>query len=226
MQVLTRDSLPLGGFAGLTEYRLVTDIKLFGGRKIVNRFQGLGLFVYLADACFNPKGETGMHPHREIDVISVMVAGEIKHEGSLAHGTGLKVGDVQVQRAGGEGFSHNEVNPNRTKNRMIQLWVLPENTGEPAGYKYYSPDSMGVTRIYGGNKQQNSIFDSHTCIDIVRLAANSDMQFENETLIYVTQGKVDFIEGDSIISAEDGYLIRSKNVKINVINDVEFIVVS
>ena len=33
---------------------------------------------------------------------------------------------VQVQRAGGEGFSHNEINPDDIENRMIQLWVVPE----------------------------------------------------------------------------------------------------
>lgn len=106
----------------------------------------------MADAKFNPKGETGMHPHKEIDVISVMIEGRVSHEGSLAHGQGLETGNVQVQRAGGEGFSHNEVNPDNKKNRMIQLWVLPEEEGQPAGYKYYIPALTGTTRVYGGNK--------------------------------------------------------------------------
>ena len=35
---------------------------------------------------------------------------------------------VQVQRAGGEGFVHNEVNPDDKENRIIQMWVTPENT--------------------------------------------------------------------------------------------------
>ena len=86
MQVLSRKSLPLGGFAGLTEHRLVTDRRIFGGRKAPNTFDGIGNFVYLADAQFNPNGETGMHPHKEIDVISIMMAGRVSHEGSLEHG--------------------------------------------------------------------------------------------------------------------------------------------
>ena len=45
-----------------------------------------------------------MHPHKEIDVISVMMEGRVSHEGSLEHGQSLETGQVQVQRAGGRRF--------------------------------------------------------------------------------------------------------------------------
>jgi len=132
LEILHRDDLQEGGFAGLREHRLVTNNKLFG-RDMGGAWDGLGNFVYLADARFNPGGETRLHPHHEIDVISVMVEGRIKHEGSLEHGGSISQYEVQVQRAGGEGFTHNEINPDDVKNRMLQLWVLPEKAGEPAG---------------------------------------------------------------------------------------------
>ena len=83
----------------------------------------------LADAKFFPNGETHLHPHKEIDVISVIAEGRISHKGTLEEGTILHVNQVQVQRAGGEGFAHNEVNPDNKENRMIQLWVTPEKSG-------------------------------------------------------------------------------------------------
>jgi hypothetical protein len=45
-----------------------------------------------------------MHGHKEVDVTSVTVEGQIAHEGSLEHGQELKAQDVQEQRAGGDGF--------------------------------------------------------------------------------------------------------------------------
>lgn len=54
---------------------------------------------------------------------------------------------MQVQRDGGEGFNHNEINPDDSKNRMLQVWALPEIKGQPASYKFYSPKLDGVTRI-------------------------------------------------------------------------------
>jgi redox-sensitive bicupin YhaK (pirin superfamily) len=225
MQVLSRKSLPLGGFAGLTEHRIVTDRRIFGSRKAPNSVDGIGNFVYLADAQFNPRGETHMHPHKEIDVISIMMTGRVSHEGSLEHGQSLKAGEVQVQRAGGEGFSHNEINPDNTKNRMLQLWVLPEVAGEPAGYKHYPLKAKGVSRIYGGKKSQNKTFASKTTIDVVRLSSGENISFSKEVLAYVSKGTADFSDENNRFSAEDGDLIRSYKTDITATSDVEVIVV-
>jgi len=231
MQVLSRKSLPLGGFAGLTEHRLVTDRRVFGARKAPNTFDGIGNFVYLADAQFNPRGETHMHPHKEIDVISIMMDGRVSHEGSLEHGQSLNAGEVQVQRAGGEGFSHNEVNPDSTKNRMLQLWVLPEIAGQRAGYKHYSLPDKGVTRIYGnkedgGERNQSKTFASKTTIDVVRLTEGETIRFTEEVLAYVSKGTAEFADENNNFSAEGGDLIRSHKTDITATSEVEVVVVS
>ncbi|WP_440873647.1 pirin family protein [Thalassotalea sp. PLHSN55] len=226
MQILTKSSLPLGGFAGLTEHRLVTDRRVFGSHKQANTFDGLGNFVYLADAQFNPHGETRMHPHKEIDVISIMIAGQVVHEGSLEHGQSLMAGQAQVQRAGGEGFSHNEVNPDNSKNRMLQIWVLPDEAGQRAGYKHYHLKEEGLTRIYGGSKNQTETFDSKTMIDVVRLTAGKSIEFSDETLAYVSKGSAEFSDDNSTFKAQDGDLIRSNKTVITAITDTEIVVVS
>ena len=225
MQILNKRSLPLGGFAGLTEHRLVTDSRVFGGRKAAGAFNGIGNFVYLADAQFNPKGETYMHPHKEIDVISIMMDGRVSHEGSLEHGQSLKAGEAQVQRAGGEGFSHNEVNPDNSKNRMLQLWVLPEESGQPAGYKHYILNANGSTRIYGGSKSQCNSFDSKTIIDVVRLSKSESISFDDEILAYVSRGGAEFSDENSTYNAENGDLIRCYKTQITANSDTEIVLV-
>ena len=124
-QVLHRDDLKLGGFAGIREHRLVIDPRVFGNNSS-DAWPGIGNFVYLADAKFIPNGETHLHPHKEIDVISVIVKGRIAHQGTLSEGSVIEANQVQVQRAGKEGFSHNEVNPDDVENRMIQMWITPD----------------------------------------------------------------------------------------------------
>ncbi|MDN3653092.1 pirin family protein [Thalassotalea ponticola] len=223
MQILQRDSLPLGGFAGLTEHRLITDSRLFGHFKSAKTFEGMGQLVYLADARFNPHGETGMHPHREIDVISVMVEGRADHAGSLQHGAALQTHDVQVQRAGGEGFSHNEINPDNKPNRMIQLWALPETHGERAGYKSYHTQSYGRHLVYGGDKQQSQCFDSTTFIEVVHLAANQTLSHSRAAMLYITQGEAQ-IEHDALHQrCQDGDLIRTDNFTLTARQDCRFI---
>jgi len=226
MNVLSKKSLPLGGFAGLTEHRLIMDRKVFGSRKLANTFDGIGNFVYLADAQFNPRGETHMHPHKEIDVISIMIDGQVSHEGSLEHGQSLQAGEAQVQRAGGKGFSHNEVNPDQHKNRMLQLWVLPEQAGQPAGYKHYVLKPQGTTRIYGGAKNQSNTFDSKTTIDIVRLKAGERIKLEQEMLAYMSKGEAKFSDASNQFDAQDGDLIKSYQTTILATTASEIIIIS
>ena len=201
IKILHRDEMSLGGFSGLKEHRLVMSPKLFPDRVNSGSWSGIGNFVYLADARFNPKGETTLHDHKEIDVISVMIEGRINHQGSLEHGQGLEAGDVQVQRAGGAGFSHNEINPDDTINRMIQLWVLPETKGEPVAYKLYKLEKGKVTRVYGGSGDQNDTLASHTVIEIISINASEMFELEKPFLAYLTVGEGvadnrDLAEGD------------------------------
>lgn len=221
IDILHRNDLPLGGFAGLKEYRLVMSPKLFGPRVDPGAWSGIAGFVYLADANFNPKGETTMHDHKEIDVISVMIEGRIDHQGSLEHGQELEAGDVQVQRAGGEGFAHNEINPDNSSNRMLQMWVLPEQKGEPAAYKLYKPGTNEVTRIYGGNSDQSDTFSSHTVIEIASLKASQNYVLEKPFLAYLATGNATV----NNLDLEDGDLFKGDQLSFKAKSDVTLIVI-
>jgi len=222
MEILKRDSLPEGGFAGLKEHRLIKAPKLFGSQENNDgSWTGIGNFVYLADARFMPHGETHMHNHHEIDVISVMIDGNIKHEGSLEHGKNLTRDDVQVQRAGGEGFSHNEINPDDEWNRMLQLWVLPEVAGQAADYKVYKPVTGELTRIYGGEKTSDTDFPAKTKIDVALLEEGQQIEVNESFLAYVARGK-GFANNEQV---EDGDLIRGDAIKFEATGDVQLIVI-
>ena len=222
LQILHRDDLPLGGFAGLKEHRLVTDKKAWGPHADPNAWQGLGNFVYLADAKFMPKGETRMHPHHEIDVISFMLEGRVAHEGSLEHGEMLTGYDVQVQRAGGEGFKHNEVNPDDEWNRMNQLWVLPEKLGEPAGYKKYQPELGKLTRIYGGNANQTDTFAAQTEINVALLEKGQSISVKGKFKAYITQGSgianTQDIKAGDLFTDTDLQFFANENVHLIIVS--------
>ncbi len=221
MEILHRDDLKRGGFGGLKETRMVMDRRVFEGRANPGTWEGIGNFVYLADARFMPNGETGLHSHKEIDVLSVMVEGRIAHEGSLKHGQSMDGQDIQAQRAGGEGFSHNEINPDDTGNRMIQIWVLPERAGEPAGYKIYHPKEAKLTRVYGGSTDQDVTFDSHTLIDVGLLSVSEKIAVDGPFLVYITRGS-GRINGETV---GDGDLVRGENFEFSAVEPTQLIVV-
>lgn len=221
MELLKFDDLPQGGFAGLREKRFVTDSRVFGARKNPAAVEGIGNFVYLADANFMPNGETGLHPHREIDVISVMVAGRISHAGSLEHGQNLDAGAVQIQRAGAEGFSHNEINPDDHENQMLQIWVLPDEAGEPAGYKVFHPAPGERTRVYGGPKGQQDTFYSKTSIDVANLRTGETVSQPGEAMVYLSKGG-GLVNGQPIVART---LMRASDIKFTADDESQLIVI-
>ncbi len=221
LQVLHRDELKLGGFAGLREHRLVMDPRVWGPGADPDARPGLGGFVYLADARFMPRGETTMHPHHEIDVISVVVEGRISHRGSLGHGEDLSAFAVQVQRAGGEGFVHNEVNPDNSWNRMIQIWVLPEVPGLPAGYQVFRPEAGTMTRVYGGPPGRTETFSSATLLDIGRLNRGETLATEGECIAYVIGGEGE-VDGRMV---SDGDLLHGIGLRFEARDDAQLILV-
>jgi redox-sensitive bicupin YhaK (pirin superfamily) len=221
MEVIHRDDLHRGGFAGLRETRMVMDQRVFGNRTEPGTWNGLGNFVYLADAKFLPKGETHLHNHREIDVISVIIEGRIAHEGSLEHGQEMHAGHVQAQRAGGEGFSHNEVNPDDSENRMIQLWVLPERAGDAASYKLYEPLTGELKRIYGGAGDQDETLDGHTLIDVGVLTPEQSISIAGPYAAYITLGE-GAVDGEIV---REGDMLRGEDLKLTASTATNLIVV-
>jgi quercetin 2,3-dioxygenase len=165
------------------------------------------------DANFMPHGETGMHNHREVDVISVMIEGSIEHAGSLEHGQALKAGCVQVQRAGGEGFSHNEINPDAKENRMIQLWVLPDSAGEPAGHKICDLLLGEQKLVYGGDKNQSETFDSKTSIVVGQLKPNQTLEHQGACMVYIAKGE-GFIQDKKLLPktliSTDNFIFKAR----------------
>ena len=220
-EILHRNDLPLGGFAGLKEHRLVQSLAIFKSAELDDSWEGLGNFVYLADARFNPNGETKMHSHKEVDVISIMLEGRVEHRGSLEDGQVLKAGMVQVQRAGGEGFKHNEVNPDDTSNRMLQLWVLPEKENLEADYKLYQTKLGQVTQVYGGSKKQDETIASQTIIQVASLSESQEYQCDKPFIAYVAAGH----GTANKVSVKEGDLIKGDSLDFQVLEGAELVII-
>jgi redox-sensitive bicupin YhaK (pirin superfamily) len=77
----------------------------------------------------------GMHPHKDMEIITYMLAGELAHEDSLGNGSVIKAGDVQRMTAG-TGIVHAETNPSSTEEaHLLQIWLTPAQSGLTPGYE-------------------------------------------------------------------------------------------
>jgi redox-sensitive bicupin YhaK (pirin superfamily) len=77
----------------------------------------------------------GAHPHREMEIVSIVLKGYLKHEDSAGHTATTTFGGVQRMSAG-TGIIHSEVNPSATEEvNFLQIWFLPEVNGLTPSYE-------------------------------------------------------------------------------------------
>ncbi len=82
-----------------------------------------------------PDSGFASHPHRDMEIITFVIRGEIQHKDSL--GNEMIVGEGEVQRmTAGSGITHSEWNANPSKTlELFQIWILPSTKGLEPGYE-------------------------------------------------------------------------------------------
>lgn len=95
--------------------------------------QPLGPLLVLADATFAPRSRFPLHPHRDMDILSVVIDGTLSHHGDQAHGAALGPRSAQLISAR-DGMRHAEGNDTDQPTRMLQLWFRPRAHGGPPVY--------------------------------------------------------------------------------------------
>ena len=76
----------------------------------------------------------GMHPHADMEIITVMLAGELHHQDSMGHSQALRCGEVQRMTAG-SGIVHSETNPSAAPCHLLQIWIEPSGKDLSPSYE-------------------------------------------------------------------------------------------
>ncbi len=85
-----------------------------------------GLLRVINDDVVQPSMGFGTHPHENMEIISIPLAGELRHQDSMGNTQIIKAGEVQIMSAG-TGIRHSEYNGSESEDvNFLQIWVLPE----------------------------------------------------------------------------------------------------
>src|SRR5690349_11005620 len=103
----------------------------------------------------------GEHPHRDAEIFSYVIEGELQHKDSMGNGRVIKAGDLQYISAG-NGVLHSEFNPSRTNRvHFLQIWLMPRESG---GKPRYAEKALGkdakpntLTLLFAGEPRDGAV---------------------------------------------------------------------
>lgn len=112
------------------------------------------------DDVVQPGRGFGEHPHEEMEIISIILQGEMVHKDSMGNEIVVKAGDVQRMSAG-TGVRHSEWNNGLEPVHFYQLWLLPDKKGLQPCYDQRSFTAHQwhnkFTMLAGSNPDQNAV---------------------------------------------------------------------
>lgn len=87
------------------------------------------------DDIIQPGSGFGMHPHRDMEILTYILDGALHHQDSMGNGEDIRQGEVQLMSAG-SGVMHSEYNASANQSvHLLQIWIMPAQQNLTPGYQ-------------------------------------------------------------------------------------------
>lgn len=109
------------------------------------------------------------HPHRDMEIITVVLEGALEHKDSMGNGSVIRPGDIQRMSAG-TGITHSEFNPSETDPvHLLQIWLLPSEHGLTPSYEqqnYAGASQTGKLQLIAAGDGRDGVVRIHQDADL------------------------------------------------------------
>ncbi len=164
------------------------------------KYMGWGNLRVINEDRIAPGTGFGTHGHRDMEIISYVLSGELAHKDNMGNGRAIPPGDVQRMSAG-NGVMHSEFNhaPKDTTH-FFQIWIEPNVTGIPASYEQKtfdaqekrgalrlvaSPDgALGSVMLHADARLYAGLFDGHE-------SAQLALDAKRKSYVHLVRGELD-----------------------------------
>jgi len=204
IRVIKADERHFSDFGWLKTYWLFSFSNYFDPNNI--QFGALRVFN---DDVVDPGTGFPTHPHEEMEIVTIVLEGEMTHRDSMGNEAVIKAGDVQRMSAG-TGLTHSEFNLADQPVHFYQIWIFPDNAGLASSYdqkSYKGSQWKGRLLPVASGQGLPGTVTFHTDATIYRCTLDAGKEVSHTAtagrriFVYVTEGRL-AINGE-LLSAKD-----------------------
>ncbi len=194
---------------------------------------GFGALRVFNDDSIAPQKGFGMHPHAEMEIVTVLLKGSIAHEDSMGHKSVLSAPSVQKMSAG-TGIFHSEFNASADEElKLFQIWLHPHTKGLTPVYeqreitkedftnKFFtivSPEPQNnEIKIFQNTKISRGYWDKQATI-------NYELSVGTGVFLFVTSG-IATVGGKNIFERDSAQITGEKTIEIELVKDSEILII-
>jgi quercetin 2,3-dioxygenase len=165
----------------------------------------------------------GEHPHRDMEIVTIVLAGALEHRDSLGNGSVIKPGDVQRMSAG-RGIRHSEFNHSSEEPvHFLQIWILPEAGGlDPSYAQVHFPrqERTNVLRLVASRDAREGSLEIHQDAEIYAALLEPGQSVSHQLApgrhawVQVTAGEVD-LNGHSLAAGDGAKISETERLELS-----------
>lgn len=227
IDIIKADNRHFSDFGWLKTYWLFSFSNYYDPHNI--QFGALRVFN---DDIVEPGTGFPTHPHEEMEIITIVLEGEMTHKDSMGNETTIKAGDVQRMSAG-TGLTHSEYNLAEIPVHFYQIWIYPDKTGLSPTYDQKTFDTQewhnNLLPVASGQKIPGTVtFHANATIYRCKLDKGKDVihKFTDDRRIFIYLTKGSILANDLMLFSKDQARIDIDNQLIlNAQDDSDFILI-
>ena len=192
---------------------------------------GHGLLIVSNDDIVAPGGGFGTHPHRDMEIVTWVLDGELEHRDSAGNEGVIYPGLAQRMSAG-RGITHSEMNHSKTAPvHFVQMWVVPDTAGIDPGYEQLDVnealDAGGLVEVASGRGADGAIklHQAGAAMSVARLAEGDGIEVPDGPFVHVFVARGTVRLGDDELGQGDAVRLSSAGaLDLTATSDAEVIV--
>ena len=171
------------------------------------------------------------HGHRDMEIITYILEGALKHEDSMGNGSVIRPGDVQRMTAG-TGVRHSEKNASDTERvHLLQIWILPNTVGLEPSYEqkaFTEDERRGQLRLIASEDGRDGSVQLNQDVSLFAsiLPAGDEVQHTMDERRYawiqVARGSI-AVNGENAEQGDGVIVVGESNLKIKAQDDTEIL---